>query len=79
MEEKWYQKGEICHSWAILRSGKGTKIGWYQYPNWQNQIDTGTKTNGTGTHLHNKFGTVPNIVVPIPQLPTAQIFVISHR
>ena len=57
MEEKWYQKGEICHLWAIPQSGTGTKTGWYRYPNWQNQIGTGTKTSGTGTHLQNKFGT----------------------
>ena len=70
-EEKWYQKGQES---AIL--GKTTR--WYRYQNRVVPIPLNI------THLvpvptyRMCLVSIPNIVVPVPQLPKAQIFVISH-
>ena len=70
-EEKWYQRGQKA---AILC--KSTK--WYRY---QNRV---VPVPPYITHLvpvppyRMCLVPVPNIVVPVPQCPKAQIFVVSH-
>ena len=70
-EGKWYQKGQES---AIL--GKTTR--WYPY---QNRV---VPVPLNRTHLEPVptykmcLVPVPDIVVLVPQLPKAQIFVISH-
>ena len=70
-EEKWYQKMQNQHFWA-----KTTR--WYRY---QNKV---VPVPPYRTHLvlvppyRMCLVPVPNIVVPIPQCPKAQIFVISY-
>ena len=68
------KKGEFCHFWAESQLGTGTKQGSYRYHLCRGKMVSVPSKLVPVPLSRTGLVPVPNIVVPVPQVPATPVF-----